>query len=229
MKAKMTVYQKGGKMPIVPDPKKKNVPDPKKNGTGLYFESKDGRVGRTYPLYGSAVEVQSMDTTGYGAGRQDFKLETSKPGSGKSSTPVKREDVLKTINKLKSGASRVAKFNNGGKMPIDPPKAELAKKLFGEMPKFDKNKFRKEMMGEKLNKLQKERDYWIKRGEPTAASGVKVQMDKIREDMKKYSKGGKMPMYGMGGKIKKYLKGGQVKLDKNKDGKISGADFKMMK
>ena len=26
-----------------------------------------------------------------------------------------------------------------------------------------------------------------------------------------------------------YLKGGQVKLDKNKDGKISGADFKMMK
>jgi hypothetical protein len=27
----------------------------------------------------------------------------------------------------------------------------------------------------------------------------------------------------------KYLKGGQVKLDKNKDGKISGADFKMMK
>ena len=30
-------------------------------------------------------------------------------------------------------------------------------------------------------------------------------------------------------KGKKYLKGGQVKLDKNKDGKISGADFKMMK
>jgi len=26
-----------------------------------------------------------------------------------------------------------------------------------------------------------------------------------------------------------YLKGGQVKLDKNKDGKISGEDFKMMK
>ena len=35
---------------------------------------------------------------------------------------------------------------------------------------------------------------------------------------KKYKEGGKM-----------YLKGGQVKLDKNKDGKISGADFKMMK
>jgi len=31
----------------------------------------------------------------------------------------------------------------------------------------------------------------------------------------------------MGGKM--YLKGGQVKLDANKDGKITGADFKMLK
>ena len=30
-----------------------------------------------------------------------------------------------------------------------------------------------------------------------------------------------------GGKM--YLKGGQIKLDKNKDGKISGSDFKMMR
>ena len=29
--------------------------------------------------------------------------------------------------------------------------------------------------------------------------------------------------------MKKRLKGGQKKLDKNKDGKISGADFAMMK
>ena len=46
--------------------------------------------------------------------------------------------------------------------------------------------------------------------------------------MPKYPGGGKIPMYGKGGMMK-YLKGGQVKLDKNKDGKISGADFKMMK
>ena len=39
--------------------------------------------------------------------------------------------------------------------------------------------------------------------------------------------GGKSPSFKKGGKM--YLKGGQVKLDKNKDGKISGADFKMMK
>jgi hypothetical protein len=42
--------------------------------------------------------------------------------------------------------------------------------------------------------------------------------------------GAKKMMYG--GKVKKMksggLVGGQHKLDKNKDGKISGADFKMM-
>jgi hypothetical protein len=54
-------------------------------------------------------------------------------------------------------------------------------------------------------------------------------MDKIREDMKKYAGGGKMDMYSKGGKMKKYLMGGQVKLDKNKDGKISAIDFKMLK
>ena len=35
--------------------------------------------------------------------------------------------------------------------------------------------------------------------------------------------------YGYGGKMKKYLKGGQVKLDANKDGKITGDDFKMLR
>jgi len=112
------MYQNGGKTPIVPDPKKKNVPGPKNEPTGTYFESKTGRVGRTYPLYKSAVELQSIDTTGYGAGRQNFKLDTSKPGLRMSSTPVKREDVIKTINKLKSGASRVAKFKNGGNLDM---------------------------------------------------------------------------------------------------------------
>lgn len=49
------------------------------------------------------------------------------------------------------------------------------------------------------------------------------------EDDGMRKKGGKMPSYKMGGKMKKYLKGGQVKLDANKDGKITGQDFKMLK
>jgi hypothetical protein len=55
------------------------------------------------------------------------------------------------------------------------------------------------------------------------AKGYKV----ISRNVKKMPGGGMMPKYKDGGKM--YLKGGQVKLDKNKDGKISGEDFKMMK
>jgi|TARA_R110000796_G_scaffold18650_2_gene56369 hypothetical protein len=40
---------------------------------------------------------------------------------------------------------------------------------------------------------------------------------------------GKTTMMKMDKKKKGYLKGGQVKLDANKDGKISAADFKMLK
>ena len=197
--------------------------------------------------------------------------------------------------------AKMTVYQEGGKMTADAKKQELARKLFGSIPKFNKEEARRGMMAEKINKLQKEYDYWAKKGEPTTASGVKVQMDKIREDMKKYTGGGKMDMYlkggkvenkvkrlenreanlvargnkavdegrerkadrllgkaarvenrvikakesapakkmmgggkmdmtyGMGGKMKKYLMGGQVKIDKNKDGKISAIDFKLLK
>ena len=196
--------------------------------------------------------------------------------------------------------AKMTVYQNGGKMTADDKKQELARKLFGSIPKFNKEEARRGMMAEKINKLQKEYDYWTKKGEPTTASGVKVQMDKIREDMKKYAGGGKVDMtyakggkvedkvkrlenreanlvargnkavdegrerkadrllgkaarvenrvikakesapakkmmgggkmeYGMGGKMKKYLMGGQVKIDKNKDGKISAIDFKLLK
>lgn len=195
--------------------------------------------------------------------------------------------------------AKMTVYQEGGKMTADAKKQELARKLFGSIPKFNKEEARRGMMAEKINKLQKEYDYWTKKGEPTTASGVKVQMDKVREDMKKYTGGGKMDMYykggkvenkvkrlenreanlvargnkavdegrerkadrllgkaarvenrvikakesapakkmmgggkmeyGMGGKMKKYLMGGQVKIDKNKDGKISAIDFKLLK
>jgi hypothetical protein len=152
--------------------------------------------------------------------------------------------------------AKMTVYQAGGKMPIDPKKQELAKKLFGAMPKYNKEEFRYGMMGEKMKELKKEYDYWVNKGERTAASGVKVQMDAVKakmEDLKgkikptpekksMFKGGGKMNVagatnedvykymgYGMGGKMKKYLTGGQVKLDVNKDGKISGVDFKMLK
>lgn len=62
------------------------------------------------------------------------------------------------------------------------------------------------------------------------AARVENRLIKAKESapVKKMAGGGKME-YGMGGKMKRYLVGGQVKLDKNKDGKISAVDFKMMK
>ena len=45
---------------------------------------------------------------------------------------------------------------------------------------------------------------------------------------KMYMGGGKMSMY-MGGGVMEYLKGGQMKLDANKDGMISKADFEMLR
>lgn len=64
------------------------------------------------------------------------------------------------------------------------------------------------------------------------AARVENRVIKTKESapVKKMMGGGKMDMtYGMGGKMKKFLMGGQVKLDKNKDGKISAVDFKMLK
>jgi hypothetical protein len=62
------------------------------------------------------------------------------------------------------------------------------------------------------------------------AARVENRVIKAKESApaKKMMGGGKMD-YGMGGKMKKYLMGGQVKLDKNKDGKITAIDFKMLK
>ena len=62
------------------------------------------------------------------------------------------------------------------------------------------------------------------------AARVENRVIKAKESapVKKMVGGGKMD-YGMGGKMKKYLMGGQVKIDKNKDGKISAIDFKMLK
>ena len=59
--------------------------------------------------------------------------------------------------------------------------------------------------------------------------GAFDSVDKLKKDTRKRAKQGKKFRYKYGGKMKKYLKGGQVKLDANKDGKISGEDFKMLR
>lgn len=124
-------------------------------------------------------------------------------------------------------------YQKGGKMPIVP---DPKKKLSAADEKFNKSAKAREAenLTEMRNALKAEGpEELAKFDKELKAKGFKV----VKKPVKKMAGGGKMPTYGMGGKMPKYgkggmmkyLKGGQVKLDKNKDGKISGADFKMMK
>ena len=80
---------------------------------------------------------------------------------------------------------------------------------------------------------QKEFDEMMRKYRNTMTSpvGGEAQRSKYEERFmqmrNRFSKGGKM--YMGGGKMMKYLKGGQMKLDANKDGMISKADFDMLR
>jgi hypothetical protein len=117
-------------------------------------------------------------------------------------------------------------YQEGGKMPVGTKKKmtdmEIAKANRMQMLTEERNTIRKydpDALAA-FDRGLKEQGFMVnkKPAAKPAAAAVKKMMN-----------GGKMDMYGMGGKMKKYLMGGQVKLDKNKDGKISSIDFKMLK
>lgn len=106
-------------------------------------------------------------------------------------------------------------YNKGG---VNPKK----KKLSAKERKAETDKMAATAK-ERLEEFAGEKEYLSKRKEADRAyrqaikeGASEEQATKIAE--KYLSQGGKM-----------YLKGGQVKLDKNKDGKISGEDFKMLR
>jgi len=129
--------------------------------------------------------------------------------------------------------AKMTVYKNGGKTPIvpDPKKKmtdmEIAKANRMDMLTQERNTIRKYDPAAlpAFDRGLKEQGFMVNK--KPAAKPVKKMMGGGKMDM--YSKGGKMDTYGMGGKMKKYLAGGQVKLDKNKDGKISAIDFKMLK
>ena len=83
----------------------------KKAQTGTYITTKSGRVGRTHGVYGP---YESMDTTGYGKGKEEFELKTSYGPKSNSSTTIKRKDVPAKIEEFKKGATGRAKLKTGG-------------------------------------------------------------------------------------------------------------------
>ena len=113
------------------------------------------------------------------------------------------------------------KYKKGGK--VDPPQK---KPVYGppKPPGY------KEPSREELKERKDEAAYLKKRKEADRVyrmtikeGGTEAQATKAAEKI--LSRGS----YKSGGKLMKYLKGGQIKLDANKDGKISKADFMMLR
>jgi hypothetical protein len=83
----------------------------KKAQGGTYITTKSGRVGRTHGLYGP---YESMDTTGYSKGKEDFELKSSYGPKYNSSTTIKRKDVPAKIKEFQKGATRKENLKTGG-------------------------------------------------------------------------------------------------------------------
>jgi hypothetical protein len=115
-------------------------------------------------------------------------------------------------------------YAKGGMSPIVPdPKKQ---KMMTADQKFNANAKSREAenLTEMRNALKPEgKEALAKFDKELAAKGFKVVKRPVKKMM-----GGGMMKYAKGG-MAKYLKGGQVKLDANKDGKITGSDFKMLK
>jgi len=113
---------------------------------------------------------------------------------------------------------KAKKYEKGG--PVNPPQK---KPVYGP-PKPPGYKYPTK---DEMEERRGERAYLAKRKEADRAyrqaikeGATEEQATKIAEKyLDSFKKGGMM----------KYLKGGQLKLDANKDGKITGADFMMLR
>jgi hypothetical protein len=128
------------------------------------------------------------------------------------------------VNKKPAAATPVKKMMDGGKMDMYLKGGKVENKV----KRLENREANLVARGSKAVDEGRERKADRLLGK---AARVENRVIKAKESapVKKMAGGGKMDMYGMGGKMKKYLMGGQVKLDKNKDGKISSIDFKMLK
>ena len=129
------------------------------------------------------------------------------------------------------------------KKPAAKPAAAAVKKMMGG-GKMDMTYAKGGKVENKVKRLENREANLVARGNKAVDEGRERKADRLlgkaarvenrvikakeSAPAKKMMGGGKME-YGMGGKMKKYLMGGQVKIDKNKDGKISAIDFKMLK
>ena len=195
MKAKMTVYQNGGKPPVGTKKKMTDMEIAKANRMQMLTEERN-TIRKNDP--------DALAAFDRGLKAQGFMV-NKKPAA-------------------KPAAAAVKKMMNGGKMDMTYAKGG---KVENKIKRLENREANLVARGNKAVDEGRERKADRLLGK---AARVENRVIKAKESApaKKMMGGGKME-YGMGGKMKKYLMGGQVKIDKNKDGKISAVDFKMLK
>ena len=148
------MYKNGGKTPIVPGTKKKEVPahmksttkspagvQPKKSGGDLTVE-KSGALTRTYsnPAVVDNRFYERIDTAGYSKGKAELPYEEGVKVTGGTDFVIKRDiprqgvpGILNRMNKDKDFENnmrntKVKKYQKGGKAPIvpDPKKKQVS-------------------------------------------------------------------------------------------------------
>ena len=207
MKAKMTVYKNGGKTPIVPDPKKKMTDMEIAKANRMDMLTQERNTIRKYDPDALAAFDRGLKEQGFMVKKKPAATPVKKMmGGGKMDMYL---NGGKVGNKIKRLENREANLVARGSKAVDEGRERKADRLLGKAARVENRVIKA--------KESKERQEMVK----------KIQSF-ILPDENKMMGGGKIE-YGMGGKMKKYLMGGQVKLDKNKDGKITGVDFKMLK
>ena len=195
MKAKMTVYQNGGKPPVGTKKKMTDMEIAKANRMQMLTEERNA-IRKNDPdalaAFDRGLKAQGFMVNKKPAAKPAAAAVKKMMGGGKMDMTYAKGG--KVENKIKRLENREASLVARGNKAVDEGRERKADRLLGK------------------------------------AARVENRVIKAKESApaKKMMGGGKME-YGMGGKMKKYLMGGQVKIDKNKDGKITGADFKMMK
>jgi hypothetical protein len=197
------VLRKGGKITPVPNGPliKKKGPYAgstlKSGGTikkaqtgGTYYASSKGRVGR---LSGSkigdnisAVQNESIDTTGYSKGKKEFIKTKKRTFEKPSSEKVKREDVPNVISNLKKGATQ--------KMDLRTPnqKKKSKMKAGGKIKKgqegFKIGKYTYTIKKPANDTIKKpERTIWVNNPMPpskTKKTGIDALVDRATRDYK---------------------------------------------
>ena len=224
-KKKATVLSKGKS--LIPYDPKKSLPATASKLKKIGKLAKLARVARiATPIGLGTVAAQAIYQTANPSKEAKAKIKAAKKKMSKITTKQAHADLLK--NSAKTG-----KFMKTRSVTVPPSKG-----------------FKKEVIDERYNTYPKRID---KRKDKKKDLLKEIELKRIKEKIKKKKETGKKDVFDYIGDIlktpykirggakhgkmmtKKFnvggetmLKGGQKKLDKNKDGKISGEDFKLM-